>query len=239
VNILAIGAHPDDVELGCGGLILKAAKNGHNVFLYTLTRGGASGDPHLRTQEVVESSKIIGCKALWIDNFSDTHLSVNSELINHIEIFVNRASADLILTHSQCDTHHDHRAVAAATLEAGRFVPNILAYEIPLTRDFRPQIFYDISDVVDEKIRMIELFKSQREKVYLHADAIKGLGAYRALQSRLNASNEIERPVHVEAFEVLKMCIDSGFKLANIGQIPKYVPLRAATQEISEFAGLV
>jgi len=40
---VAIGAHPDDIELGCGGLVLKAVRNGHNVYMYTLTRESASG----------------------------------------------------------------------------------------------------------------------------------------------------------------------------------------------------
>ncbi|MFL6371987.1 MAG: PIG-L family deacetylase, partial [Nitrososphaera sp.] len=53
MNILAIGAHPDDIELGCGGLLLKASRQDrHNIFMYTLTRGGASGDPEERTKEL-------------------------------------------------------------------------------------------------------------------------------------------------------------------------------------------
>jgi LmbE family N-acetylglucosaminyl deacetylase len=238
MNILAIGAHPDDIELGCGGLILKAARNGHDVYMYTLTRGEAAGDPNQREQELVKSSQVIGAKALWIDKFSDTHLSVNSDLINHIEIFINKAHADLVITHSLNDTHHDHRAVAAATREAGRFVPNMMAYEIPLTKEFNPQMFYDISDVVDEKVSLIELFRSQRDKVYLNASAIKGLAAYRALQSRLNFSSMLPEPVHVEAFETMKMCIDNAFKLSNNRhmQLSEYVPIRPSPKGIVEFS---
>ena len=72
MKIVAIGAHPDDIELGCGGLLLKAVRNGHNVYMYTLTRGSASGDPERRTKELIQSSKIIGADRLWIDNFEDT-----------------------------------------------------------------------------------------------------------------------------------------------------------------------
>ena len=88
MKILAIGAHPDDIELGCGGLLLRAARQGHSVFMYTLTRGGASGDPEQRTKELLQSAKFIGAKKVWIDNFEDTKLSLNSELINHIEFFL-------------------------------------------------------------------------------------------------------------------------------------------------------
>ena len=50
MNILAIGAHPDDIELGCGGVLLKSINEGHNVYAYTLTRGSASGDPEKRCE---------------------------------------------------------------------------------------------------------------------------------------------------------------------------------------------
>ena len=52
MNILAIGAHPDDIELGCGGTLLKAVRQGHKVYMYNVTRGSASGDPDMRVQEL-------------------------------------------------------------------------------------------------------------------------------------------------------------------------------------------
>jgi LmbE family N-acetylglucosaminyl deacetylase len=208
LNILAIGAHPDDIELGCGGLLLKAVKRGHNVFMYALTRGGASGDPEERTQELIESSEFIGARSLWVDNFEDTKLSLNSEIIDHIEYFIDKSSADVIYTHSCQDNHHDHRMLATATIEAARYVPNVLAYEMPLTREFKPQVYYDISDVIQEKIELINLFKSQKKKMFLQSHAIKGLAQYRALQSRLNPSI-----TSVEAFEVIKISLEKDFRL--------------------------
>jgi LmbE family N-acetylglucosaminyl deacetylase len=72
VNILAIGAHPDDIELGCGGTLLKASKLGHSVFMYTLTRGGSAGQVIRRANELVNSAKSIGATILWIDDYEDT-----------------------------------------------------------------------------------------------------------------------------------------------------------------------
>jgi LmbE family N-acetylglucosaminyl deacetylase len=222
VNILAIGAHPDDIELGCGGLMMKTARQGHSVFMYTVTRGSASGDPEERTRELMGSASQIGVKRLWIDNFEDTKLAAQSELINRIEEIIQKSEADIIISHAISDIHHDHKAIASAIIEAGRFVPNILSYEIPLTKEFKPQVFCDISDVIEEKVELIKLFKSQRDKIYLKASAIKGLAEYRALQSRLNARNDrtilnessvVELPLYVEAFEVTKMCFDREFKL--------------------------
>ncbi len=218
MNILAIGAHPDDIELGCGGLLIQAAKKGHNVYMYSLTRGAVGGNPAERVKELMQSAKFIGAKDLWIDNFEDTKLTVNGELINHIEYFINKASPDLVITHSNGDVHHDHRAIALATVEAGRFASNILSYEIPLSRDFKPQVFIDISDVMEKKVELIKLFFSQQKKLYLHSNATKGLAEYRALQSRLNTSSK-----YVEAFEVLKLCFDLDFKILQVPyeKIPK------------------
>ena len=213
MNILAIGAHPDDIEIGCGGLLLKAAKHGHDIFMYTLTRGGVSGDPKSRAQELKYSAKFIGAKRLWIDNLEDTKLYLNDNIINRIEFFINKSEADVVYTHSVSDTHHDHRAVAESTIEAGRYVPNILAYEMPVTKNFKPQVYYDISEVLDDKIELVNIFLSQKEKVFIKSNAIRGLAEYRALQSRLNTSITA-----VEAFEVYKIGFKDDFKLLNSKQ---------------------
>ncbi len=103
-------------------------------------------------------------------------------------------------------------------MEAGRFVPNILAYEIPVTRDFNPQVYYDVSDVIDDKIKLVNIFWSQRSKMFLKSSAIRGLAEYRALQSRFNNTVTC-----VEAFEVQKLFLGKEFKLLKIPQenIPK------------------
>jgi LmbE family N-acetylglucosaminyl deacetylase len=211
VDILAIGAHPDDIELGCGGLLIKAARHGHSVYMYTLTRGGASGNPDQRAQESMDSARFVGAKRLWLDDLPDTGLKGDAELIKRIESKIDEVHPDLILTHHSTDSHHDHRAVAIATLEAGRFDPNILQYEIPLTRDFEPKVYFDISDVIDDKEELINIFKSQKKKLYLGSNAIRGLAEYRALQSRLNSSIS-----HVEAFDAAKLCLNNEFTLRKV-----------------------
>jgi LmbE family N-acetylglucosaminyl deacetylase len=208
MKILAIGAHPDDIELGCGGLLLKAARQGHKIFMYTLTRGAASGDPNQRTLEQTEAANFVGAETMLIDNFEDTKLSLNTELIRHIEYVINSILPDVVYTHPVCDTHHDHRAVAEATLEAGRFVPNILSYEMPVTKDFRPSVYHDISDVIDDKIELLNVFSSQKHKMFMCSNATKSLAQYRALQSRLAPS-----VTAVEAFEVLKLGLGTDFRL--------------------------
>ena len=122
MNILAIGAHPDDIELGCGGLLIKAVRNGHSVYLYNITQGEKAGDPQQRICELRNTARYIRAKALYIDRFPDTQLSLTSDLINHIESCVTLCKPDLLITHPMTDTHHDHRVVAEASIEAGRNV---------------------------------------------------------------------------------------------------------------------
>jgi LmbE family N-acetylglucosaminyl deacetylase len=229
MNILAIGAHPDDIELGCGGLLLKAVEQGHTVSMYTLTKGSHSGDPNERVHELKLSARTIGAQRLFIDDFEDTKLQVNSDLINHIEFVIRNVKADVVFTHSIVDTHHDHKAIAEATIEAGRQVPNILAYEMPVTKDFKPQVYYDISDVIDNKIDLLKLFFSQRDKMFITTSAIKGLAQYRALQSRLEGTI-----TSVEAFEVLKLGFGQDFKLlaSHMQNISKYSAAHNAPETI-------
>jgi hypothetical protein len=155
---------------------------------------------------------------LWIDNFEDTKLSLNVELINRIEHIIKRCQADVIYTHPLIDTHHDHRAVVEATLEAGRSIPNILSYEMPVTKDFNPQIYYDVSDVIDDKIELLSIFSSQGHKMFLTSNATRGLAQYRAMQSRLGPTI-----ASVEAFEALKLGFGTSFQLITSSNenIPK------------------
>ena len=233
MNILAIGAHPDDIELSCGGLLLKAVRQGHNVFMYTLTRGAASGDPAQRTCEQLESAKYIGADTLWIDSFEDTKLSMNVELIRRIESVISYSHADVVYTHPLGDTHHDHRAVAEATLEAARFVPNILSYEMPVTKNFKPHVYYDISDVINDKIELLSVFSSQQHKTFICSNATKGLAQYRALQSRLHPL-----VTSVEALEVLKLGFGTDFQLLTAHPESTNVPTgykKPLSQEILEW----
>ena len=234
MNILSIGAHPDDIELGCGGTLIKAARDGHNVFMYVLTRGGASGDPVERTHELIESANFIGAEKLWVDNFEDTKITVSSKLINHLEYFIHKSNPDIIFTHSAQDYHHDHRAIAEATIEASRFSQNVLAYEVPITKTFNPQVYYDISDVMDDKLELIKVFWSQRNKLFTRTNAVKGLAEYRTFQSRLNTELTA-----VESFEVAKMCLGKDFEPVKLAQqpLPETISRNVELDDIIEHSG--
>jgi LmbE family N-acetylglucosaminyl deacetylase len=229
MNILAIGAHPDDIEIGCGGLLLKAVKAGHNVYMYTLTRGSVTADPERRVREQLESARIIGA-TVWIDGLEDSKLSLNAELINRIETAMRTFNADIVYTHALGDTHHDHRAIAQATLEAGRYVPNILSYEIPVTKEFNPTLYCDISETIEDKVALLNIFSSQSNNICLRANGVKGLAQYRALQNRL-----LDQSItSVESFEVQKLGIGINFDVIKTRYEPIYARQSKCSQLVPE-----
>jgi len=208
MNILAIGAHPDDIEIGCSGTLLRAAREGHELYFYVVTHGEVGGSPEQRMKELFIAATHMHVKKLWLDNFPDARLTTNAELIYHIEWIISKCNPNIIFTHSKSDVHHDHRAVAVSTIEAARRIPNILAYENPVTRRFNPQVYVDITDVIDDKLSLIRTFSSQNHRDYTAKEAIKGLAEYRALQSRNN-----QFVTHAEAFEVVKLSFSQDLAL--------------------------
>ena len=74
MNILAIGPHPDDIEIGCSGTLIKYAQQGHGVFLLIITRGEKGGDSETRYEEQVKAAEIIGARDVFWGGFTDTEL---------------------------------------------------------------------------------------------------------------------------------------------------------------------
>lgn len=183
--ILAIGAHPDDIELGCSGFILKAKANNAKVYGLTLTKGerGTSKINH-REYESNRSAFFLELDDFWILDFADTHLQEKTnELKEAIEEIIKKVSPTIVLTHNGHDRHGDHRAVFTATKEAARSLPTILCYEsVSTPEDFRPDYYVDITEYLNEMLQVIRLHKSQRKKTYMDPDLLKGRAAHRGIQ---------------------------------------------------------
>src|SRR5262252_5697923 len=135
MNVLAIGAHPDDVEYGCGGTLTLYAQRGHDVYLFVASDGSLGGDAAVREREQEESTLVIG----------DVRPSM---------IFVNYPD----------DTHQDHRNLAQAAVSATRYVPNFLFFEVPSTQHFTPNCYTNIEKVLDRKLACLEAHRSQVAK---------------------------------------------------------------------------
>ena len=161
MNILAIGAHPDDIEYGCGGTLSKYAKLGHKIYLLVMTKGEVGGKGSVRVKEQRRSAKILSAKRVFWGGYKDTRISLGKGLINRIEVTVRKIKPTFIFVNYLDDTHQDHRAVAQATNTATRYTKNVLYYEVPSTQNFNPTVFIDVKGVLEKKIAALRAHASQ------------------------------------------------------------------------------
>ena len=164
-RVLAIGAHPDDVEIGCGGALCKHHADYDVLHILTLSRGAAGGDVNLRAAEAHNAAALLNAR-LEMANLRDRYITDGAETISIIETAIGQLRPTHVYTHSLEDTHQDHRAVHAATLVAARGVPNVYCYQTPSsTTEFKPHRFVDITHYIDKKIDLIGAYKSQVDRM--------------------------------------------------------------------------
>lgn len=177
--ILAIGAHPDDIEIGCGGTLMKMRAEGNDINILTLSLGSVGGDPDIRKKEAEMAAKLQGAQ-LFLGNFIDTKIVASLETIQFIESVVQQIQPTHVYTHSFNDSHQDHRSVYQATVTACRLIPNVFSYLSPSgTVDFRPNIFISIDNYMEDKLRSLAVYVSQKEtRPYLQPDIIKATARY-------------------------------------------------------------
>lgn len=189
VDILAIGAHPDDIEYGCGGTLVKYVKAGHRVFLFIATHGTFGGVGSIRSEEMEASAKRMGASDLFWGGYTDTQIPMSQDLISEIEVIIRRVKPRFIFTHWRDDTHQDHRNLTACTLAATRYIPNFLFYESPSSQNFNPNVYVDISEVLDEKIELLKTHASQISKTNIEETTIIDIAAsaatFRGIQARV------------------------------------------------------
>jgi LmbE family N-acetylglucosaminyl deacetylase len=173
-NILAIGAHFDDIELGCGGTIARHVSNGDCVIMLVLTNsayynydGTLIRTVEIAKQEGLDASKILNVDRLISVGLETKSLQYGFELIEIINRVIDENSIDIIYTHWDKDVHQDHSAIGKATFNAGRHINNILMYRsnwYHTSSEFRGNYYSDISDFIDIKIKSVKAHKNEYNK---------------------------------------------------------------------------
>lgn len=209
-TVLAVGAHPDDVEIGCGGRLLQHAALGHRVIVLILSAGEAGGTRGKRRREAVDAVKRLGGE-LILAELVDTEVPSSGETIAAISQVIQQYSPSVVYTHTIHDNHQDHRAVHHATLVAARAVPTVYCYQSPSsTVNFHPAYFANIGEQLENKLRLIGCFASQTVKCpYLAPDLIRSTARYWGRY----AGNTL-----VEPFEIVRATntfLDDGARLAS------------------------
>lgn len=212
MKVVAIGAHPDDIELGCGGALLAHRRRGDDVTLLVMTTGERGPQAsRSRIQEQHDAARFLGARVQW-GEFEDGAVPEGRPTVAVIESVLERAAADVVYTHVARDTHQDHRATGLATLAAARRFTRVLGYEAPTTVGFRPQLFVDVAATVDDKLDLIRAHASQVLKNGLvDLEAVQAQARYRGFQARVR---------HAEAFEAERFVWD----LYNVPVPPAYGP---------------
>ncbi len=203
MNILAIGAHPDDIEFGCGGTLMKYSEKGHKVYMLVLSKGSRGGDPEIRQKEQEDSARILKIEKLYFGDYRDTEILPSQKLITEIESFLKDIKPGFIFVNYFDDTHQDHRNLADLTISATRYIQNVLFYEGPTTQNFTPNIFVDITSVLDKKYDCLNAHVSQVSKTNIEGlsiiEAAKSTAHFRGIQGRVN---------YAEAFNSLRLFIN-------------------------------
>jgi LmbE family N-acetylglucosaminyl deacetylase len=215
MKILAIGAHLDDIEIGCGGTLAEAARKGWETYLLVLSHSDyVDLDGRVfRTddQAMVEGRAAagkLGNVELEILDFPTKQIPYDFHVVEAIEVPLRRFKPDVILTHWPHDTHQDHRAVSLASISACRYFNSILFYE-PMTPSgrsylpFRPQVYVSVSPEAAQAKRESLLAHESQYKKYgaLWLDAVIARGVHRGYEIGVS---------HAECYETLRWQWDLG-----------------------------
>jgi LmbE family N-acetylglucosaminyl deacetylase/CheY-like chemotaxis protein len=194
--VLAVGAHPDDVEIGAGGALVAHREMGHDIAILTMCRGARGGAENTRAGESEAAARILGAR-LYLEDLVDTRISEGDPTIGIISRLIEELRPTMIYTHSIHDVHQDHRNTHRAAMVAAREVGSIFCFQSPsATVDFRPTRFVSIDSHLGAKMRAVDAFSSQiAARAYLEPDLISATARY---WSRFAEGR------YAEAFEVIR-----------------------------------
>ncbi|WP_375477796.1 PIG-L deacetylase family protein [uncultured Jatrophihabitans sp.] len=218
-RVLAIGAHPDDVEIGCAGTLLDHRLRGDRLTIMTLSRGAVGGDQQQRMEEATAAAEAIGAQLIFAD-LPDTLVDDGITTIKAIEEVVKAINPTVVYSHSARDNHQDHRAVSTATASATRQVRRVYAYQSPsATNEYRPTRFVPIDHVLQRKVQVLMMFDSQNGRNYLEPELVVAGSRYWARQLAANAR-------YAEPFEVIRSVGDlrqsSGVGKPAVSDLPEF-----------------
>jgi LmbE family N-acetylglucosaminyl deacetylase len=180
--VLAIGAHADDIELGCGGTLLRLAREVPQLELTWVVLSAAG----TRREEALAGAQAFGAATVEIRDFEDAFFKYGREVKDYFET-LKRLEPDVVLTHTDNDRHQDHRLVCELTWNTFRD-HLILEYEIPKYDGDRgtPNVFAPLDEeVAARKVgALLESFPSQAGKPWFDESLFRALMRLRGMECR-------------------------------------------------------
>ncbi len=210
MNVLAIGCHPDDLEIACGGTLRKYAERGADVYEAHVANGNLG---HvvimpdelraIRTKEAEEAGKVLGAKQVFNIDVGDLCVdSHNQEVIDAVADVVRFVRPDVIITHNPDDYMQDHTETSRIATNGSfcsglnhrprqyeafsSFIP-VYFMDTLAGVDFQPSIYVDITNQIEKKMEALNCHESQLKWMYEHdgidfADMVKTCSKYRGYQ---------------------------------------------------------
>ncbi len=177
VDVLAVGPHPDDVEIGCGGTLAALSGRGHRVGILHLTRGeaGTRGTPEERIAEAEEAARVLGAVSLDVLDCGDGGLRVDRASEDALIERLRLRRPRLVLAPGACDRHPDHERAHRLTRDACYYAglirrvvagggephrPGQLLF-YALHWPVEPSIIVDVSDVWDTRQQALDAYRTQ------------------------------------------------------------------------------
>ncbi|WP_292270264.1 PIG-L deacetylase family protein, partial [Mesorhizobium sp.] len=185
MKILALGAHPDDIEIFMFGTLAAYAALGAELTFAIATDGakGGKGDPKslvkTRREEATEAAGLLGVTPRFL-GFPDGALVADAVLIDTLKALIGEVQPDLAITHAPNDYHGDHRALSDGVRIAASFEVPVLHADTLGGTGFSPTHYVDISSHWDLKAQAILAHRSQRPEHYLNGARMQN--AFRAGQ---------------------------------------------------------
>lgn len=206
--VMAIGAHPDDVELGMAGTVAKHGDRGDEVHMVicSLGIGGQSGDPKIREMEAKTAAGILGAK-LHILDYPVVKLNrPSAEFEQLVRKAIEEIGPDRLYTHSPFDYHQVHESVSHCVTRAAQDVRQVLFYEvIPSTNPcFIPNAYVDITRYIDLKIKSVAAHNTQGKKWYMQPNALTSLAYTRYMLGKIGVRHD----GMAEAFAIKKFIVE-------------------------------
>ena len=173
-NILIVGAHPDDIELGCIGSLMKLKKEGKKIVYLVMTKKTYKD----RVDEIKKALIHIDVDEVIVGAIQDGYLKHDPDTIDFLSNIIKKYSIDTVLCQYYKDTHQDHVNLGLNTLSIATSCKNLIFYESLTSTEFVPNYYIDISkyeidkkNVLKEYVSQIEKYKNRNQDLLSYIDA--------------------------------------------------------------------
>jgi LmbE family N-acetylglucosaminyl deacetylase/CheY-like chemotaxis protein len=200
-TVLAVGAHPGDIETGAGGTLLAHRAAGDVVAMLILSPGSRDGGEDRRVRECQRAADVIGAR-LFLTELDEAPIPEGDPTIGRVEDVIAEVRPTVLYAHSFHDVHPDHRNAHRAVMAASAGIGQVYCYQAAsATIDFRPAHFVAIDRHVGVKVSTIEIFGSQRGVL---VPAQRGCLETELIESTARYWSRFGGGSHAEAFEVVR-----------------------------------